>query len=78
MADTGRILGLAGKAAYMVGPFVFGLISTATGSQRIAILSTGGFFLAGLLAMPLISERRGRAAVVAWHAEKEAENAAQA
>ncbi|MEP7010612.1 MAG: MFS transporter [Acidobacteriota bacterium] len=70
--------GLSGKAAYMVGPFVFGLISTATNSQRIAMLSTGGFFLAGLLAMPLISEKRGRAAVAAWHAEKETAHAAQA
>lgn len=70
--------GLSGKAAYMVGPFVFGLISTATHSQRIAMLSTAGFFLLGLLAMPLVSEKRGRAAVAVWHAEKEAENAAQA
>ncbi len=70
--------GLAGKAAYMVGPFVFGLISTAAGSQRIAMLSTAGFFLVGLFAMPFISEKRGRAAVAAWHAEKAIENAAQA
>ncbi len=70
--------GLAGKSAYMVGPFVFGLISTATGSQRIAMLSTGVFFLLGLFAMRFVSEQRGRAAVVAWQAEKEAGHAAEA
>ncbi len=70
--------GLAGKSAYMIGPFLFGLISASTGSQRTAMLSTATFFLLGLVGMQFVSERRGRAAVVAWHAEKEAGHAAEA
>ncbi len=50
--------GLAGKGAYMLGPFLFGLISTGSGSQRVAILSTAVFFIAG----PDRDGLRGRAA----------------
>lgn len=62
--------GLAGKAAYMVGPFIFGLISSAAGSQRIAMLSTAAFFVAGLIGMTFVDERRGLAEAEAWHREK--------
>jgi len=58
--------GLAGKAAYAVGPLVFGLVSSSTGSQRVAILGTGVFFVLGFLGMFLIDERRGLAAAAAW------------
>ena len=58
--------GLAGKAAYAFGPPVFGLVSAATGSQRVAILCTGIFFVLGLLGMFLVDERRGLAAAAAW------------
>jgi UMF1 family MFS transporter len=58
--------GLAGKGAYMLGPFIFGLISTATGSQRVAILSTAVFFIAGLIGMAFIDERRGHAEAASW------------
>src|SRR5690606_32699147 len=37
--------GFVGKAAFATGPFTFGMISQATGSQRWAILSTAAFFL---------------------------------
>jgi UMF1 family MFS transporter len=59
--------GLAGKAGYMIGPFIFGAISSAT-SQRVAMLSTGAFFVLGLLGMTLVDERRGRRAAEAWEA----------
>jgi UMF1 family MFS transporter len=59
--------GLAGKGAYMLGPFIFGLISTATGSQRVAILSTAIFFIAGLIGMAFIDERRGHAEAASWN-----------
>lgn len=39
---------LFGKSSAIVGPLVFGLVSFATGSQRIAILSLGLFFIIGL------------------------------
>lgn len=59
--------GLSGKAAYMVGPLLFGAISSAAGSQRVAMLSTAAFFILGLIGMGFVSEKRGRAAAEAWH-----------
>jgi MFS transporter, UMF1 family len=61
--------GLAGKGAYMIGPFLFGLIASAT-SQRTAMLSTSLFFLLGLIGMRWVDESRGRAEVVAWNAAR--------
>ncbi|MFP3939085.1 MAG: MFS transporter [Thermoanaerobaculia bacterium] len=58
--------GLAGKASYAVGPLVFGLVSSATGDQRWAILSTGGFFVLGLAGMALVDEAAGHRAAEAW------------
>jgi UMF1 family MFS transporter len=60
--------GLAGKGAYMLGPFIFGLISTGTGSQRVAILSTAVFFIAGLIGMAFIDEKRGHREAETWEA----------
>lgn len=59
--------GLAGKAAYMVGPLLFGEIASAVGSQRVAMLSTAAFFVLGLIGMSFVDERRGRAAAASWH-----------
>jgi UMF1 family MFS transporter len=58
--------GLAGKAAYAVGPLVFGWISSASGSQRAAILSTGAFFVLGLAAMAFVDVAAGRRAADEW------------
>jgi UMF1 family MFS transporter len=58
--------GLAGKGAYMVGPFLFGLISTASGSQRVAMLSTIVFFIAGLIGMAFVNEGRGHEEAASW------------
>ncbi|HEX5757903.1 MAG TPA: MFS transporter [Thermoanaerobaculia bacterium] len=60
--------GLAGKAAYMVGPFVFGAISAAS-SQRVAMLSTAGFFVLGLAGMAWVDEARGRRVAEEWERE---------
>ncbi|HEX9943270.1 MAG TPA: MFS transporter [Thermoanaerobaculia bacterium] len=60
--------GLSKTAAYMVGPAIFGYISSATGSQRTAMLSTAFFFIAGLAGMAFIDERRGHAEAAAWDA----------
>jgi len=38
-----------GKSSAVVGPLVFGLVSFLSGSQRIAILSVGVFFVIGML-----------------------------
>ena len=64
--------GLAGKAAFAVGPFVFGGLTWLSGSQRVAILSTGLFFVAGLAALGRVDEARGRAAAKAWRERREA------
>jgi UMF1 family MFS transporter len=58
--------GLAGKGAFAVGPLVFGVLSSLTGSQRVAILSTGVFFVAGLVGLAWVDEKAGRAAAEAW------------
>jgi MFS transporter, UMF1 family len=65
--------GLAGKAAFAVGPFVFGALTWLSGSQRVAILSTGLFFVVGLAALGWVDEARGRAAAAAWRERREAE-----
>jgi UMF1 family MFS transporter len=59
--------GLAGKFAYMLGPYLFGRISSGTGSQRVAMLSTIAFFVLGLAGMSFISEKRGHAEAEAWN-----------
>lgn len=58
--------GLAGKAAYAIGPLVFGWISSATGSQRTAALTNAAFFALGFLGMFLVDERAGLAAAAGW------------
>ena len=70
--------GLAGKAGYMIGPLIFGLISSAAGSQRIAMLSTAAFFVLGLIGMSFVDERRGLAAAQAWEGEHDREEPAGA
>jgi len=49
---------LSGKFASMFGPLVFGFVSEATGSQRLAVLSLLPFFLAGLAVMKTVNEKR--------------------
>ncbi len=61
--------GLAGKAGYMIGPLIFGLISSSAGSQRVAMLSTAAFFVLGLIGISFVDERRGRAAAESWQGE---------
>jgi len=61
--------GLAGKSAYAVGPFIFGLISSGSGSQRLALLSTAAFFLLGLVGIRFVDEGKGRAQAEAWGAD---------
>ena len=40
---------LVGKSSAVMGPLVFGMVSSAFGSQRPAILSVSIFFIVGLL-----------------------------
>jgi UMF1 family MFS transporter len=49
---------VAGKFSAILGPLVFGLVSQATGDQRPALLAVGLFFVAGLVLMLGVDERR--------------------
>ena len=67
--------GLAMRAAYVAGVFVFGSVSSATGSQRIAILVNAAFFVVGLVALGSVDVARGRAAAEAWDGGRDATSA---
>ena len=62
-AEFFGLWGLAGKLAAVIGPLVYGMVTWMThGNHRQALLSTCGFFIAGLLLLVTVDERRGRAA----------------
>jgi UMF1 family MFS transporter len=45
-----------GKSSAVIGPLVFGLVSFLSGSQRLAIISIGFFFLVGLLMLRKVND----------------------
>jgi UMF1 family MFS transporter len=45
---------LAGRASSALGPVVFGLVSTGTGSQRIAMLSLSLFLIGGAVVLAIV------------------------
>ncbi|HCX90581.1 MAG: MFS transporter [Deltaproteobacteria bacterium CG12_big_fil_rev_8_21_14_0_65_43_10] len=51
--------GISGKFSAVLGPFVFGVISAWTGSQRIAILAVISFFVLGLILLQRVDEEGG-------------------
>lgn len=64
-AEFFGLWGLSVKFASIVGPMTFGLISfISSGNQRLAILSTACFFIAGLALMTTVNEERGKAAAL--------------
>lgn len=65
-AEIFGLWGLASRAAAIIGPVSYGLItSLSDGNYQLALLSTLVFFLSGLLLLGTIDERRGRAAAQA-------------
>ena len=48
--------GFCGKASAVIGTFVFGALSWATGSQRLAVLAVGLFFVLGLSLLHLVRD----------------------
>ncbi len=67
-AEFFGLWGLASKLAAAVGPPVYGLIAYLShGNHRLALLSTAGFFVAGLLLLATVNEARGRAAALVVH-----------
>jgi MFS transporter, UMF1 family len=62
-AEFFGLWGFASRAAAILGPLSYGLISQlSNGDQRLAILSTLAYFIAGLLLLFTVDETRGRAA----------------
>jgi len=56
--------GVAIRLAAILGPLTYGAVTWATGgNHRLAILLTGGFFVASLVVLAFVNERRGRAQV---------------
>ncbi|MCI0441751.1 MFS transporter [bacterium] len=51
--------GLFWKLSTAIGPATFGILSNLTGSQRTAIISTGIFFLIGIIGITFVNEKRG-------------------
>lgn len=51
---------IGGKFSAILGPLLFGIISSTTGSQRNAILCVLIFFVAGAFALLRVDEKRGR------------------
>jgi UMF1 family MFS transporter len=59
-AEFFGLWGLASRAAAIIGPLAYGAVSRITGGDhRLALISTLGFFLAGLLLLFTVSETRG-------------------
>lgn len=57
--------GLAVKLSSILGPITYGTVTWASnGDHRLAMLATGGFFVAGLLILSGIDVARGRRAAV--------------
>jgi UMF1 family MFS transporter len=61
-AEFFGFLGVAGKALAFLGPFVFGSLTQATGSQRPAILAIAAFFIVGAILLVFVNEERGKEA----------------
>jgi UMF1 family MFS transporter len=55
-AEIFGFYGISGKLSSAFGPLLFGLISVASGSQRLAMLMVGLLFLAGLLLLLRVDE----------------------
>jgi UMF1 family MFS transporter len=58
--------GLFWKLSSAIGPLVFGLFSSGSGSQRTAVLVTGSFFVIGMIGLFWVDERKGIEAARAY------------
>ncbi len=63
-AEFFGLWGVAVRLAAILGPLTYGVVTWVTGgNHRLAILLTGGFFIAALIVLAFVNERRGRAQV---------------
>jgi len=64
-AEFFGLWGLAVNLASIIGPMTYGAVTwVADGDHRVAMLSTGGFFIVGLAILALVNVARGRAAAL--------------
>lgn len=61
-AEFYAFFSVMGKFSALLGPMVFGLVATATGSQRKGVLSVLFFFALGLLVLLTVDVEKGRLA----------------
>ena len=60
-AEFFGLWGVATRLAAILGPLTYGAVTWATGgNHRLAILLTGAFFVAALIVLAFVNERRGR------------------
>ncbi len=63
-AEFFGLWGVAIRLAAILGPLTYGAVTWMTGgNHRLAILLTGAFFIAALVVLAFVNERRGRAQV---------------
>jgi UMF1 family MFS transporter len=63
-AEFFGLWGVAIRLAAILGPLTYGAVTWVTGgNHRLAILLTGAFFVASLVVLAFVNERRGRAQV---------------
>lgn len=63
-AEFFGLWGVATRLAAILGPLTYGAVTWATGgNHRLAILLTGAFFVAALIVLAFVNERRGRSQV---------------
>jgi len=63
-AEFFGLWGVAIRLAAILGPLTYGIVTWVTGgNHRLAILLTGAFFIAALLVLAFVDERRGRSQV---------------
>src|SRR5471032_906454 len=63
-AEFFGLWGVAVRLAAILGPLTYGVVTWVTGgNHRLAILLTGGFFIAALVVLAFVNERRGRSQV---------------
>jgi len=60
-AEFFGLWGVATRLAAILGPLTYGIVTWVTGgNHRLAILLTGAFFVAALVVLAFVDERRGR------------------
>jgi UMF1 family MFS transporter len=60
-AEFFGLWGVATRLAAILGPLTYGVVTWVTGgNHRLAILLTGAFFIAALIVLVFVNERRGR------------------